>query len=122
MDDNHCATSLRDEKEDKTKQSVDAVEFNMHDHNYTTTVRHQGSVGVSDGFSKPKLLIWSATSNCTGDDIHCASAATAISGDAVEGGGARISTLIVMYSLPSTGVRRFRSNRHSRRCGLMDVT
>ena len=45
-----------------------------------------GECRVSDGFSKPKLLIWSATSNCTGDDIHCASAATAISGDAVEGG------------------------------------
>ena len=60
----------------------------MHDckiHN-TTTVRHSGSVGAIYGFSKPTLLIWSATSICTGDDIHCASAATAISGDAVEGG------------------------------------
>ena len=83
---NHCAASLR--------RKADG-ELVMHDyriHN-TTTVNCSGGVGDAYGFSKPKLLIWSATSICTGDDIHCASAATAISGDAVEG-GARISTII----------------------------
>ena len=41
-----------------------------------------------------RLVNWSATSICTGNDISCALASTAISGDAVEGGGARISILI----------------------------
>ena len=75
---NHCAASLRGKAEG---------ELIMHDyriHN-KTTVKRSGSVGDVHGFSKPILLIWSATSICTGDDIHCSSAATVISSDAVEG-------------------------------------
>ena len=53
------------------------------------TTRHLGSVGDFEGFRQPQLLHWSATSCCTGRDISCASAATATSGDAVEGGGYR---------------------------------
>ena len=34
-----------------------------------------------------QLLNWSATFVCTGSDIICDHASTAISGDAVEGGG-----------------------------------
>ena len=88
----------------------------MHDNN----VRHVGSVGVDIGCSQPQLLLESATSFCTGDDITCALASTAISGDAVEGGVQGYLQYRNAQNV-STCVRSLEVNQHVCTCGLNDV-